>query len=88
LPFSTLSINPQVANSVAALDPDIVVWRQGQVFEFDANAPVANEVIHRETLTSMQFPAGEYVIEIYDSAFIEQSAANSNPHCMTVSIAG
>lgn len=85
---STGSTNPLVANSVAALDPDIIVWRRGTIFEFGVTSPVPNEVVHRETLSSMQFPAGEYVIEIYDSAFVERAAANSNPHCMTVSIAG
>jgi hypothetical protein len=63
--------------TVAAIDPDIYVLRQGTL------AAVGVEVGSSETISQVQLPAGIYIVEVYDFQL-----AGAQPHCMTVSITG
>lgn len=68
------------AGTVAATDPDIYVFRRGQVV-------LAGEsgVAGSETISMQQLPAGTYVIDVFD---YETTGTNQSPRCMTVSITG
>jgi hypothetical protein len=68
------------AGTIAAEDPDILVYRRGQLV-------VAGEssVANREDISQQQLPAGTYILEVYD---YNLSGTNTQPRCMTISITG
>lgn len=65
--------------SEAAVDPDILVFRRGQLVLLGESAEP-----NREDIASTQLAAGTYVIEVYDF----QLKDDSQPRCMSVSITG
>jgi hypothetical protein len=65
--------------SEAAIDPDILVFRRGQLVLLGESAEP-----NREDIASTQLAAGTYVIEVYDF----QLKDDSQPRCMSVSITG
>ncbi|HEX7114467.1 MAG TPA: hypothetical protein VF193_05010 [Steroidobacter sp.] len=75
------TVNPGDTNSIAATDPDVYVFRQGELVNFGDSADEGVEVID-------QFPLqpGRYVIEVYD--FDVRTAATDQPRCMTVQLTG
>jgi len=65
--------------SEAAVDPDILVHRRGQLI-----AVAETETANREELSQVQLAAGTYLIEVYDY----QLTDGSQPRCMNISITG
>jgi len=68
--------NPGTTGSVAALDPDIYVYRRGAVEQ------VGDSTGGTETIGQQSYEAGVHIIEVYDYQL------GPEPHCMTVSITG
>ncbi len=75
--ITALGTAPRVATEPAE-DPDILVYRQGQIVAAGESA-----VANREDL-SQALAAGTYVVEVYDFELTDSSQAR----CMTVSITG
>ena len=65
--------------SEAAVDPDILVFRRGQLVLLGESADP-----NREDIPATQLAAGTYIIEVYDF----ELAQDSPPRCMSVSITG
>jgi hypothetical protein len=66
--------------TVAATDPDIYVYRQGEaILVGESSDPGV------ETISQQQLPAGTYIIDVYD---FDTLGTNQAPRCMTVSITG
>jgi hypothetical protein len=63
----------------AAVDPDILVHRRGQLI-----AVAESETANREEISQVQLAAGTYLIEVYDY----QLTDGSQPRCMNISITG
>lgn len=67
-------------SSVAATDPDIVLYRRG----FLDRSEVVGQT---ETIAQKALAAGIYIIEVYDFDLFDKGTSTT-PHCMTVSVAG
>jgi len=76
----TGAVDPLNPASVAAADPDLVIYRRGFLQRSEADAPPAVE-----TVNSLALAAGVYIIEVYD---FKLSGISTTPHCMTVSVTG
>lgn len=63
-----------------AVDPDIYVWNRGALVVLGIT-PDPNS----ETTPQTQFPAGTYIIEVYDD---QLAGIDTPPRCMTVSVTG
>ena len=72
---ATGAANPSVSGSQAASDPDIAIYRRGQLEQ------LSQETGASETITQQPLAAGMHIVEVYD---YELGPA---PHCMTVSAA-
>jgi len=66
--------------TVAATDPDIIVWRRGAVIVRAEGSTVGSE-----TSTMTAFTAGTYIIDVFDYAL---TGTNTASRCMTVSVTG
>jgi len=77
----TISITV-AATSGAGADPDVLIWRRGEVVAF------SDEVGTTETF-QLPVQVGTYIIEIYDYNHIDLDTSTGSPtSCMNVSIAG
>jgi len=81
----TISLNAAANGSgtVAATDPDFLLWSAGTLKIDGTQATTTTET------ASASLPAGTYVLEVYDYAYNNPSNStpfNNGPHCMTVSI--
>jgi hypothetical protein len=76
----TLTGATTLQGSVAATDPDILVFRRGVVVAAGESAAAGVE-----TLSQIQLGAGTHILDVYD---FEVSGTNQPPRCMTVSISG
>lgn len=72
---ATGAANPSVSGSQPASDPDIAIYRRGQLEQ------LSQETGASETITQQPLAAGMHIVEVYD---YELGPA---PHCMTVSAA-
>jgi hypothetical protein len=63
----------------AAIDPDVFIYRRGEVVAFGTS-----EAVSTETISQTALPAGTYVIELYDYNL----SSGSTPRCMTISVTG
>lgn len=72
--------NTTSASTVAATDPDILIYQTGQIVLAGESA-----VAGRETIGPIQIPAGTYILDVYD---FDVSGTNQSPRCMTVSVTG
>ena len=63
----------------AAVDPDILVYRQGGLV-----AVGGSDDLNQESINQVQLAAGTYVIEVYDFELTD----GSKPRCMNISITG
>jgi hypothetical protein len=75
------ALNPADTNSVAATDPDVFVFGQGERVAFGRS-----EVEGVELIEPFQLEPGRYVIEVYD--FGVTNNADTRPRCMTVQLTG
>lgn len=73
------AIGAAALGSEPAVDPDILVFRRGELVLLGESANP-----NREDIPVTQLPAGTYIIEVYDFELAE----NSPPRCMSVSITG
>lgn len=69
-----------VAGTIAATDPDILVFRRGQIVLAGESATAG-----LETISQQQLAAGTYILDVYD---YDVTGTNQSPRCMTVSIQG
>jgi hypothetical protein len=74
----TGTADPGTPLSTAAIDPDVFVYRRGEVVEA-GTAQGSTEIISQRPLA-----AGTYIIEVYDFALSGASA----PRCMTIAVTG
>lgn len=72
--------SPDGVGTVKATDPDIFVWRRGEVVVL-----AQSEVADSETSTPTSLTAGTYIIDVFDYAL---TGTNTAPRCMTVSVTG
>lgn len=63
-------------------DPDIVVWRRGQV------VGVSNGVGSQELLSSLSLAAGTYVIEVFEYSHTDAAEPQRGRTCINVSVTG
>ncbi|MEQ1715459.1 MAG: hypothetical protein ABL907_05665, partial [Hyphomicrobium sp.] len=65
-----------------APDPDIVVWRRGQVVGF------SNGVGAQELLSGLSLAAGTYVIEVFEYSHTDTAEPQRGRTCINVSVTG
>jgi hypothetical protein len=70
--------NQPTGQTVAATDPDILVFRAGELLQAGRS-----EVPNRETIPAFSLPAGTFIIEVFDFELVTGA-----PRCMLVSIQG
>lgn len=74
---ATGTVDPDNPASLEATDPDIFVWRSGDL------VALGNDVGQTETITQQPLAAGMHVIEVYD-----YEAVGAVQRCMSVSVTG
>jgi hypothetical protein len=79
------AVDPAMAGSAAATDPDIYVWRRGALV-----AAGFEERTSTQSTNAAPLAAGVYVIEVLDFAYggDPSAAVGIQPHCMSVNVTG
>lgn len=72
------AFDPDTPGSAAAEDPDIYVYRRGEVVAY------GEDIGSSETISQISLPAATYIIEVLDY----ELASGDPPHCMTISVTG
>lgn len=70
------------AQATPVPDPDIVVWRRGQV------VGISNGVGSQELLPSLSLSAGTYVIEVFEYSHTDAAEPQRGRTCINVSVTG
>jgi hypothetical protein len=89
VPASGATVTIQVtgvaaAGAIAAVDPDIFVFRRGAVVGFSEDPPTPGQNPAQETLAQLALSAGTHIIEIYDFDLLNGSSSR----CMSAAITG
>jgi hypothetical protein len=77
---ATGAVDPADTNSVAATDPDMVLYHRGFLQRSEATGQT-------ETISQQPLASGVYIIELYDFD-LGDTGVGTKPHCMSVSVTG
>lgn len=68
-------------------DPDVVVWRRGQVVAF-ANAVGSQESLPMAGQAPLSLAAGTYVIEVFEYSHTDAAEPQRGRTCINVTVTG